>query len=69
MPIFTANGVGLYYEVRGEGVPVLGIHASGTGELVLDAVAVAAVLSFSRSQNASSSAGDGGSPVTRMKSD
>jgi pimeloyl-ACP methyl ester carboxylesterase len=34
MPILTANGVGLYYEVHGEGVPVLGIHGTPSSALM-----------------------------------
>jgi pimeloyl-ACP methyl ester carboxylesterase len=34
MPIFMANGAGLYYEVRGEGVPVLGIHGTPSSALM-----------------------------------
>ena len=30
MPHVTANGVRLYYEVRGSGVPIVGIHGAGS---------------------------------------
>ncbi|MFO7573054.1 MAG: alpha/beta fold hydrolase [Gaiellaceae bacterium] len=30
MPHLTVNGVSLYYEERGEGVPILGIHGAGS---------------------------------------
>ena len=34
MPTFKANGVDLYYEVHGEGVPVLGIHGTPSSALM-----------------------------------
>jgi pimeloyl-ACP methyl ester carboxylesterase len=40
MPILTANGVDLYYEVHGEGPPVLGIHGSPSSALLWEDAAV-----------------------------
>ncbi|MFI7743951.1 alpha/beta fold hydrolase [Kocuria rhizosphaericola] len=34
MPVLTVNGVGLYYEVHGDGAPVLGIHGSPSSALI-----------------------------------
>lgn len=34
MPVQTVNGVGLYYEVHGNGAPVLGIHGSPSSALI-----------------------------------
>lgn len=34
MPILTAKGVGLYYEVHGEGMPVPGIHGTPSSALM-----------------------------------
>ena len=30
----VANGIRLYYEERGEGTPILGIHGSGSSALI-----------------------------------